>query len=68
MWSQLSSPCAVCLFFKLDQDLEILMSFSTNKSTGKTLLLANKFAVKCGWGTAHSAASETSKESRNRKR
>jgi hypothetical protein len=56
------------LFFKLDQDLEILMSFSTNKSTGKTLLLANKFAVKCGWGTAHSAASETSKESRNRKR
>jgi hypothetical protein len=35
--ASLPSPCAVCLFFKLDQYQEILMSISTTQIIKKTL-------------------------------
>jgi hypothetical protein len=46
------SPRAVCLFFKLDQYQEILMSISTTKSNGKIVPTAHYFlrdlcAMKC---------------------
>lgn len=49
----LPSPCAVCLFFKLDQYQEILMSISTTQFIKKTLERSEPVAGVCGSVQTH---------------